>query len=42
MVSELLAQDEDDKNAHYTNKIYVYAFGITLAYINIKYFAKPS
>lgn len=32
MTTELLASDEDDC-AHYTNKIDVYSFGVTLVYI---------
>lgn len=33
MAPELLAADEDDDSAHYTNKVDVYAFGTTLAYV---------
>lgn len=33
MAPELLAQDEDDECAHYTNKVDVYAFGKTLVNI---------
>ena len=33
MAPELFAQDEGDDSAHYTNKVDVYSFGITLIYI---------
>lgn len=33
MAPELLAAVEDDDSAHYTNKVDVYAFGTTLAYV---------